>query len=121
MFAMRGFQFKTYDTRLYQRKSPAPEAEAGSLAPKDKVARMSKVELARAVGVLWRALHSSEDIPSSQAHMIKSPVRSGRTIVSTRVKLEETNSRSEICSDRIGRMERALELLNEAMTVFESQ
>ncbi|XTI91145.1 hypothetical protein V2W45_1242426, partial [Cenococcum geophilum] len=45
--------------RGYRRKSPAleveAEAEAGLLIPKDKVARISKVEPAKALGVLWRA------------------------------------------------------------------
>jgi len=44
-----------------RRKSPAPEAEAeaeaeaGSSIPKDKVARISEVEPAKALGVPWRA------------------------------------------------------------------
>ena len=40
-----------------KRKSPALEVdvEVGSLVPKDKVARMSEVEAAKAVGVPWRA------------------------------------------------------------------
>ena len=40
-----------------RRKSPAPEAEAeaGSSMPKDKVARISEVEPAKALGVPWRA------------------------------------------------------------------